>query len=675
MSQPIYSTSVVIDSFKGLNQTGDGANMSMKYAAEMENVNVHNGTFSPMREGKAIPQELDKPIGTLAYLSRRYVTNPDTLMVAVSDGRIYTKEMDGDDDWVQRYPPIVSDVEDGDPLMVSDCDWVTYESNTYPVYSGKRRYAVGERCMYAEPPAEPQTVVSRIYVYQCSRNSITGEWDVSLWRKQTIYYSEGSVARNDIPIYSASETYVKGDYVARNVTEGEDPEVQTYKTYRCNTSITEPEEFTPGHWDEKATYSTYSSSTTYVRYDRVVEEEWEEEEAEEYIPDYKPYRCTTRITTPEEWTSGHWEEISDSDPIDVLLMTNAKDGMYCLYGDTLQVAPVWVTPDPENRPEENIKFGVIARYNERIWGSGIDGDPDKLMYSVPYSPFDWTSDPEIPEDGAGDILQPTWDGDSFVSLRQLGSDLLAIKRNSIWRIYGTNPGEFVMTQQYGGGTIEEDTVAIYNQYAWMMGEHGLMRYDGTGAYPYWQDAIKRFMHDVVNHEKLSLACAAMRNGVYCLAVPINGSDYCNAILEYDVGEGTFSLRTAVSVDSFLQHDERLFYTSATEPGKVFELTDEVGLPLPCKWVSGYQDLGLKNSIKSAFILYMMVDSEAPVELRVGIRTEKKFKQKIVYTKPKKMTRLHLNTQGRTFRLEILSYSGIPFTISGGVKLDLELDPD
>jgi hypothetical protein len=334
-----------------------------------------------------------------------------------------------------------------------------------------------------------------------------------------------------------------------------------------------------------------------------------------------------------------------------------------------------VTPDPENNPTENIKFGIIERYNERIWGSGIEGDPDKLMYSVPYSPFDWSANFDIPEDGAGDISQPTWDGDSFVSLRQFGSDLLAIKRNSIWRIYGAHPGEFAMVRQYGGGTIQENTVAIQGQYAYMMGEHGMLRYDGVGAYHFLQDIIQKFMRDNVNHGKLENACAAMRNGVYCLALPINESNFCNAILEYDPNENTFALRTNISVDSFLQYDERLFYTSATEPGKVFELQDDIGLPLPCKWISGYQDLGLKNSIKSAFILYMMVESEAPVELRVGIRTEKKFKQKIIYTKPKKMTRLHLNTQGRVFRLEIQSYSGIPFTIAGGVKLDLELDPD
>jgi hypothetical protein len=72
---------------------------------------------------------------------------------------------------------------------------------------------------------------------------------------------------------------------------------------------------------------------------------------------------------------------------------------------------------------------------------------------------------------------------------------------------------------------------------------------------------------------------------------------------------------------------------------------------------------------------MMVESEAPVELRIGIRTEKKLKQKIVYTKPGKMTRLHLNLQGREFRLEIQSFSSVPFTISGGIRIDLELDPD
>lgn len=75
-------------------------------------------------------------------------------------------------------------------------------------------------------------------------------------------------------------------------------------------------------------------------------------------------------------------------------------------------------------------------------------------------------------------------------------------------------------------------------------------------------------------------------------------------------------------------------------------------------------MGLKSSIKSAFTLYAMVDAEAPVDLYVGLRTEKKLKQKIYTVKPGKLGRLHLNNHGRIFRLEIRCYSAVPFTIAG-----------
>jgi len=547
MATPLYSTSLLIPHFDGLNQSGDGYNRNMQYALEMENVNVEGGSFRPMRQGLRIPQELPKPIETLAYLYRRFGEyQKTTLLVAISDRRVYTKQLDEDDDWVQRYPKLIPGdndqmVEDGDPLTIGECSWLTYEISLYLDYDQRITYAVGERCRH----------------------------------------------------------------------------------------------------------------------------------------DGTSYRCTTAITTAESWNSSHWEEISNEDPVDILLFTNADDGMFCLYGDNYEVVPV-KTPK---------KFGIITRYYERVWGSGITDDPDMLVYSAPYNPFDWrarypTPSPDDPsqaegqpEDGAGDISQPSWDGDRFVAIRQHGNALLAVKRNSIWRINGTDPGTFVMSQQYGGGTIEEDTLISFNEYVYMLGEHGMIRYDGIGAYAFLQDTIEKLMNDQVNHAALDKATAGMRNGTYCLALPINGSTFCNAVLEYDIYQKTLALRTDVSIDSFMQIDERLFYTSATEPGYVFELQDRIGPTLPCKWISGYQDLGQKNAIKSAFVVYLMVDSEAPVELRVGIRTEKKLKQKIVYTKPGKMMRLHLNLQGRTFRLEIQSLSAVPFTISGGARIDLELDPD
>lgn len=573
----MYSTSFNISQFSGLNQTGDGYGLNMAYAREMENVNISGGSFKPMREGRRLGQELDHPIGTLAYLHRRYGENAGTLLVAVSDGKIYTKGLDSDDEWTLRYSG----------LAVNDCDWVTYEISEYADYSDNRGYALNERCMH-----------------------------------------EGAA-------------------------------------YQCITAI----------------------------------------------PD-----------TGETWEGTHWQAVSGLDPVDILLLSNATDGMLCLYGDDCTVAHV-ATPK---------KFGVIARYNERIWGAGIAGDPDMLVYSVPYDPFDWSPNADIPEDGAGDILQPTWDGDSFIGLKQYGNTLLAIKRNSIWQISGTNPGDFTMSLRYGGGTIGENTVAVYNDRAYMMGEHGIMCYDGSGAYPFQQEVtgilmkerVKRKIDtslyvgynpntvyqlgdrmiyqdvpywciqtmteaagelgpggpdpaywDEVPTDPVQKCCAGMWDGVYCLAIPLDGSDRCNAVLQYDTVNRTFGLRTGTYVSSFLQINERLFYTSDTFPGAVFELDDTRGAVKPVKWISGYQDLGLKSSIKSVFTTYLMVESEVPITLWLGIRTEKKLKQKIVTTKPGKLLRTHLNVHGRVFRLEIQSFTAAPYTIAGGVKVDLELDPD
>lgn len=636
MAQPLYSTSLNISSFMGLNQSGDGYNMDMRFAREMENVDVSGGSFKPMREGRRLEQTLHEPIGTLAYLHRRWGENTGTLLIAISNGRVWAKTLDGNDEWEQRYPAkttsttteeadpeaeegtvttvthdsegretvttvttqdgtvtttVIAEVEA--PLAVIDCDWVTYEISIYPEYDGEKTYGIGERC--------------------------------------TIY----------------------------------DAETGLPTSYICAADIDEPE---------------------------------------------------------ADFDSKNWTEITNTDPVDILLFSNATDGMYCLYGDTLDVVPVQ-TPK---------KFGVLARYNERIWGAGIIDDPDMLVYSTPYDPFNWAQNDEIPEDGAGDIQQPTWDGDSFVSLKQYGNTLLAIKRNSIWRISGTNPGEFIMQQQYGGGTIDENTVAVYNDIAYMMGEYGILRYDGSGAYPFQQEAVQNLMRDdlsriynppeysdnrsyypgemcthtgkayrcivpirttaqsdrtidgeewtpehweEVHGTPMDLICAGMWNGVYCLALPTHGSWYCNTILQYSTLTRTFSLRTGVSVSSFLQINERLFFTSATYPGAVFELDDTKGRVLPVKWVSGYQDLGQKNSIKSAFIVYMMVDSETPVDLWAGIRTEKKLKRKRITTKPGKVTRKQLNCQGREFRLEIETHDATPYTIAGGIRVDLELDPD
>ena len=164
-------------------------------------------------------------------------------------------------------------------------------------------------------------------------------------------------------------------------------------------------------------------------------------------------------------------------PVDVLLMSNSLDGMIMVRGDDLTVSAV----------ETPKKFGVIERYAERIWGGAIPDDPDMLVYSAPYDPTDWEADPDIPEDGAGDIQQPSWDGDSFTALRTFGSQLIAFKRTRVWRILGTDPGEYAFKEQYGGGATYEGTIAVDNERILMLGRKGIQIYDGLSVSPFQQE--------------------------------------------------------------------------------------------------------------------------------------------------------------------------------------------
>ena len=142
------------------------------------------------------------------------------------------------------------------------------------------------------------------------------------------------------------------------------------------------------------------------------------------------------------WVTYEINPQNSTDTIDVLLLSNNLDGMIMIvppdrpstWGDYQTrtweymadmtwadvVSPKWHIQAIATR---GMKSGVIERFKERIWATDIPNDPDMLVYSATYDPTDWrlySDDPDPqdpyqtegqPEDGSGDILQPTWDGD------------------------------------------------------------------------------------------------------------------------------------------------------------------------------------------------------------------------------------------------------------------------
>lgn len=358
-------------------------------------------------------------------------------------------------------------------------------------------------------------------------------------------------------------------------------------------------------------------------------------------------------------------------PVDVLLFTNADDGMFCLYADDLSVAPVAIQPSGAASP---IKFGIICRHAERIWGSGIKGDPDKLMYSAPYDPFDWEQNSEIPEDGAGDILQPSWDGDRFIALRNYGSYLLAFKKERVWRVLGTDPGEYVMKEQFGGGAIIENSVAVYGDIVLMLGYDGLMAYDGGSVVQFKQEAVRNVMKRLAPGYA-GTATAAVMGDVYYLALPLDGSSVNNAVLEYDFTNKTFSLREGVHVSSMLCWSGAMYALGGEDPAAVYNIGygEGSGNALPMRWVSGWQDLGMRYATKSAFSVYLL--SPTGMKLTVGVETEKKLKTKEVELKAGVPKTVRINVNGRFARFLFETKQKKWWNLAGGYQVYFELDYD
>ena len=382
----------------------------------------------------------------------------------------------------------------------------------------------------------------------------------------------------------------------------------------------------------------------------------------------------------EEYQMSRWSCVSyemnpeDSDaPVDVLLLSNAKDGMICVRGDTLTA---FVVPTPK-------KFGVIARHAERIWGGAITDDPDLLMYSAPYDPFDWEANAEFPEDGAGDVLHPSWDGDSFAALSSFGSQLVALKRGRIWRVLGTHPGEYVFKEQYGGGAPCADTIAVAGNRILMLGRGGLWQYDGESAAPFLQEYAQA-VFERVNQETVNQACACLWGDTYYCALPLDGSRINNAVLMYHTVEKRFLLREGVCVGAFLPMEDTLFFTSATRPGTLWKWQEDSllsGMAVPMRWVGPWQEMGSKNRLKCGFALYATVECTQEVWLKIGVETEKGIRfKRIVFQPPlpgkhARQRRLTFGGKGRRFRLVLESQGSVPWRMLGGLQLEAEVEAD
>ncbi len=425
-----------------------------------------------------------------------------------------------------------------------------------------------------------------------------------------------------------------------------------------------------------------------------------------------PMPANISAFTTSVWSWATYEITEGGVIVDVLLMSNADDGMIMIippdrptnWTDLLDqtwttvgagtwqdaYSPAWTIRTVDTG---DYKFGVIERYAERIWGGAVAGEPDMLVYSAPYNPTDWEADPDIPEDGAGAIKQPSWDGASFTALKAFGNRLLAFKQNRIWSVAGTSPDEYTFYEQYGGGSPYAGTVAVDVERVLMAEKDGMSVYDGQGVSEYARDYVKELWR-TINAEAMDQMCAAIWQNKYYLAFPADGSDVNNRLLIYDLKAGTILLYTDIYIESLLSTDYGLYCTTSSTPGKMYQVNYDSWVTgaasgAACRWVSPWMDFGYKRIVKGGFDLYFVPEvQDDDVDITFSIQTEKKTKTK-TYTvsalttaeeaagKKQKGKRLHFSGTGRRFRVIVEVAEGVtaPWRLLGGLQLVVETDPD
>lgn len=373
-------------------------------------------------------------------------------------------------------------------------------------------------------------------------------------------------------------------------------------------------------------------------------------------------------------------------PVDILLMSNAMDGMIIITPpyEATESQPDWTVTSVDTHGK---RFGVIERFAERIWGGAIPDDPDMLMYSAPFDPTNWEANFDVPEDGAGDIQQPSWDGDNFTALKAFGSQLIAFKKNRVWRILGTDPGEYTFKEQYGGGTPFFNTIAVDVERIFMADRGGLSIYDGLSVTPYSRESIEKFWA-TVNLAALDQMCGTLYKEKYYLSIPVGDSTVNNALLIYNLKDNTILLYTNIYIESLLATEDHLYATSSSLPGKIVNINYDswaVGAAetRPTKWVTPWVDFGRKTINKGGFEIYFSPEIVGgPVTFRFSVQTEKKVKSKLITIQPNmnrpKQKRVRFGGTGRKFRVTMETLETSPGTLwrlTGGVQMVVETDPD
>lgn len=360
-------------------------------------------------------------------------------------------------------------------------------------------------------------------------------------------------------------------------------------------------------------------------------------------------------------SNGYWDYLNyKQNMTDIMIMGNGIDPM--LKYDGASIVDLGGTPP---------RMKSIGLHYERVWGTGDRSNPNMIYYSEPLNPEGWTIDPnKLPEDRAGMIDLPTWDGGVCIGLSTIFDDVVVFKTRNIFRVVGTYPGEYKIVEVFSStGAIAERTIVSAGKYAFFLTKDGIYVYNGMSTEKLGGSKIDGIK---INNAYADKACAIVYKNKLYVAIPEGDSTVNNAVIEYDIEKGYFMVHRGFTVTAFCEFNDKLLFTDGSyiyEWGSGYTYD---GLPIQAYWETPESDFGQAANKKRVMMMYLTAEGNGKLELAC-IADGTKAKYKIIdLPNQKKILKIHMRNKGRTLKFRFSNVNGSYFKIQNPeIILDIE----
>ncbi|MFA6867485.1 MAG: hypothetical protein WCR54_08250 [Clostridia bacterium] len=307
----------------------------------------------------------------------------------------------------------------------------------------------------------------------------------------------------------------------------------------------------------------------------------------------------------------------------------------------------------------------IELYKERLWIAG-GSLLNTIWFSTPYDPQDFTmpiTEGEANNHG-GFIVIPSWDNGKIEGIKGLYDDIVVFKTNNIFRIYGSDPTNFTVAQIADNvqGVIVNKTIKSHNTGILFTASDGIYTYDGVSIKMVSQRVQTLFK--TMDKDAILDAVGVIFQNKYILAIRGTGSAYNNIVIEYDLLNNNFMVKSGFEVTDFLVHDSELLFVNRTNIVQKYNDEDVStfnGSSIHAIWVTGDLVFGALDKKKKTESFHFVAKGNGSI--LITVLTEKKSKSKtIALTSSFLPYKVKLKNKGKVMNIKFENISGSSFTI-------------